>query len=53
MGEAGRQRFLAHFTLDRMHAQLTSLYQRLRTQGGVVSTDASAVCAQSGGSTHV
>jgi glycosyltransferase involved in cell wall biosynthesis len=48
MGEAGRQRFLAHFTLDRMHAQLTSLYQRLRTQGGALSTDASTVCAPSG-----
>ncbi|MEJ0039305.1 MAG: glycosyltransferase [Gammaproteobacteria bacterium] len=29
MGEAGRHRFVERFTLDRMHAQLTSLYQRL------------------------
>jgi hypothetical protein len=31
MGEAGRERFLRHFTLDRAHAQLTALYQRLLT----------------------
>jgi hypothetical protein len=53
MGEAGHQRFLAHFTLDRMHAQLTNLYQRLRAQGGAVAADARSVCAQQGGSTHV
>ncbi len=32
MGEAGRQRFLERFTLDRMHTQLTALYQRLHAQ---------------------
>jgi glycosyltransferase involved in cell wall biosynthesis len=32
MGEAGRQRFNERFTLDRMHIQLTALYQRLSTQ---------------------
>jgi glycosyltransferase involved in cell wall biosynthesis len=32
MGEAGRQRFNERFTLDRMHVQLTALYQRLSTQ---------------------
>ena len=32
MGEAGRRRFVEHFTLDRMHVQLTALYQRLRAQ---------------------
>jgi glycosyltransferase involved in cell wall biosynthesis len=32
MGEAGRQRFVERFTLDRMHAQLTALYQRLCAQ---------------------
>jgi glycosyltransferase involved in cell wall biosynthesis len=39
MGEAGRERFLRHFTLDRAHAQLTALYQRLltRTSTSVVS----------------
>jgi glycosyltransferase involved in cell wall biosynthesis len=34
MGEAGRQRFAEHFTLDRMHAQLTALYQRVCAQRG-------------------
>lgn len=32
MGAAGRQRFIEHFTLDRVHAQLTALYQRLCAQ---------------------
>jgi glycosyltransferase involved in cell wall biosynthesis len=29
MGQAGRHRFLHHFTLERAHAQLTALYQGL------------------------
>jgi glycosyltransferase involved in cell wall biosynthesis len=37
MGEAGRQRFLSHYTLDRVHAQLTALYQRLLTKPPFVS----------------
>jgi glycosyltransferase involved in cell wall biosynthesis len=41
MGEAGRERFLERFTLDRMHAQLTALYQRLGTQKAAARTDAS------------
>jgi glycosyltransferase involved in cell wall biosynthesis len=28
-GNAGRERFLAHFTLDRVHAEVSGLYQRL------------------------
>jgi glycosyltransferase involved in cell wall biosynthesis len=32
MGEAGRRRFIERFTLDRMHSQLTGLYQRLSAQ---------------------
>ena len=32
MGEAGRQRFLRHYTLDRAHAQLSALYQNLLAQ---------------------
>ncbi len=35
MGEAGRRRFVEHFTLDRVHAQLTALYQRLGAQKGL------------------
>ena len=35
MGEAGRRRFVEHFTLDRVHAQLTALYQRLDAQKGL------------------
>jgi glycosyltransferase involved in cell wall biosynthesis len=27
MGRAGRQRFLRHFTLDRVHRQITELYR--------------------------
>jgi glycosyltransferase involved in cell wall biosynthesis len=38
MGEAGRDRFLRHFTLDRAHAQLTALYQRLLVSADVVTT---------------
>jgi glycosyltransferase involved in cell wall biosynthesis len=55
MGEAGRERFLRLFTLDRMHDQLTSLYQSLvpqpsstqvrstRARDGRVSTKRAAV----------
>jgi glycosyltransferase involved in cell wall biosynthesis len=32
MGDAGRERFLQHFTLDRAHTQLTALYQSLLTR---------------------
>jgi len=32
MGEAGRHRFVERFTLDRMHSQLTALYQRLSAE---------------------
>ena len=32
MGEAGRHRFVERFTRDRMHTQLTALYQRLWAQ---------------------
>jgi glycosyltransferase involved in cell wall biosynthesis len=31
-GKAGRERFLAHFTLDRVHAEVVALYQRLLAQ---------------------
>lgn len=31
-GTAGRQRFLANFTLDRVHAEISALYQRLLVQ---------------------
>jgi glycosyltransferase involved in cell wall biosynthesis len=32
-GKAGRERFLAHFTLDRAHAEVNALYQRLLAEG--------------------
>jgi glycosyltransferase involved in cell wall biosynthesis len=32
MGRAGRQRFLRYFTLDRVHEQITSLYQEARSR---------------------
>jgi glycosyltransferase involved in cell wall biosynthesis len=35
MGRAGRQRFLRHFTLDRVHRQLTELYRRGLSQAVV------------------
>jgi len=41
MGEAGRRRFVERFTLDRMHAQLTALYQRVCAQKAAARTDAS------------
>jgi glycosyltransferase involved in cell wall biosynthesis len=31
MGRAGRQRFLRHFTLDRMHRQIADLYESAGT----------------------
>ena len=40
MGEAGRRRFVEHFTFDRVHAQLTALYQRLCAQKHAMSVDA-------------
>ena len=46
MGEAGRQRFLSHYTLDRVHAQLTALYQRLLTKPSFVpaQSEGSSTC---------
>jgi glycosyltransferase involved in cell wall biosynthesis len=38
MGAAGRQRFAEHFTLDRMHVQLTALYQRVCVQNAAART---------------
>ena len=39
MGRAGRQRFLRHFTLDRVHRQIADLYESAGQ--GAVSTQAS------------
>ena len=52
MGEAGRRRFVEHFTFDRVHAQLTALYQRLCAQKHAMSVDAArpALHAQPEGS---
>jgi glycosyltransferase involved in cell wall biosynthesis len=52
MGTAGRERFLSHYTLDRVHAQLNALYQRLLAQ---LSTFAPATATEiaAGGATKV
>ncbi len=49
-GKAGRERFLAHFTLDRVHAEVTALYQRLLAQA--TSENPSFPDAQPEGSSH-
>lgn len=48
MGEAGRQRFLERFTLDRMHTQLTALYQRLHAQKAAAHEHAPPAASQPG-----
>ena len=54
MGEAGAQRFAERFTLERMHAQLTALYQRLCAERVAtrVRTAPSASRARAEGSTN-
>jgi glycosyltransferase involved in cell wall biosynthesis len=52
MGEAGRQRFLRHYTLDRAHAQLSALYSLVCAQGSAESgqpcTDTTAIAGTAG-----
>ncbi len=45
-GTAGRSRFLAHFTLDRVHSEIGGLYQRLVAQS---TSEAALQVARSSG----